>query len=78
MNHHNSTNIHFSYQNQQVNQYPPMQSYHGLNHSSSARRLLTNPESSKVVQQEIQERVATKKTDVGKMLFDRKINKLLS
>jgi hypothetical protein len=59
-----------------VRQFEPV--YPGLNHNSSSRRLLTNPESSKVIQEEVHERTTFRKADVGKMLFDRKISKLLA
>ena len=49
-----------------------------MSHSSSRRGLLTNPESSKIVREEVNDRMQTKKMDMGKILFDRKISKLLS
>lgn len=48
-----------------------------MSHSSSVRGLLTNPESSKVVREEVNSRMS-RKSDVSKMLFDRRMAKLLS
>ena len=61
-----------------MRQYEPVSAYQGMSHSSSRRGLLTSPESSKIVREEVNDRMQTKKMDMGKILFDRKISKLLS
>jgi len=71
--------VQYAYQNVQVRQYdhyPPQNQQ--IIHSPSRRGLFTNADISKIIQDEIQEWVASKKIDVGKVKFDRKISKLLS
>lgn len=70
-------NVNFSYQIQPPPQFQHQEHPIPVVHSSSVQGLLTNPQSSKLVSEEVS-RVTTKKVDVGKMLFDRKLSKLLS
>lgn len=72
----NSPNVNFSYQPQPPQQFQP-QELPVFAAQSSMQGLLANPQSSKIVSEEVS-RVTSKKVDVGKMLFDRKLAKLLS
>ena len=61
-----------------MGQFEPVATYQGLGRSSSGRGLLTNPSSNTLVREEVNDRLASKKMDMAKMMFDRKISKLLS
>lgn len=48
-----------------------------LRQSGSRKGLLSNPMSSRVVEEEMAERSLSRKADISKVLFDRRLSKLL-